>query len=182
MTFGKKLQSLRKEKGMSQDALANQLYVTRQSVSQWENDRTMPSVDLLIKISEIFDTTVDALLGKPETESIPQPMAQAKTLTDKKSIKTAMRYEYSTAVIVLVSMALLFLGMSAVMMFIENNIFSLTPEVLAKFSGIIFNVWENILEYIAGCFVRRGRRSADNYQLCPHAQGGGVRQKTRLYA
>ncbi len=157
MTFGKKLQSLRKEKGMSQDALANQLYVTRQSVSQWENDRTMPSVDLLIKISEIFDTTVDALLGKPETESIPQPMAQAKTLTDKKSIKTAMRYEYSTAVIVLVSMALLFLGMYAVMMFIENNIFSLTPEVLA-------------------------RRSADNYQLCPHAQGGGVRQKTRLYA
>jgi transcriptional regulator with XRE-family HTH domain len=42
MTFGKKLQSLRKEKGLSQDALANQLYVTRQSVSQWENDRTMP--------------------------------------------------------------------------------------------------------------------------------------------
>ena len=175
MTFGKKLQSLRKEKGMSQDALANQLYVTRQSVSQWENDRTMPSVDLLIKISEIFDTTVDALLGKPETESIPQPMAQAKTLTDKKSIKTAMRYEYSTAVIVLVSMALLFLGMYAVMMFIENNIFSLTPEVLARFSGSIFC-------YIDGCFVRRGRRSADNYQLCPHAQGGGVRQKTRLYA
>ena len=145
MTFGKKLQSLRKEKGLSQDALANQLYVTRQSVSQWENDRTMPSVDLLIKISEIFDTTVDALLGKPETESIPQPMAQAKTLTDKKSIKTAMRYEYSTAVIVLVSMALLLLGMYAVMMFIENNIFSLTPEVLARLSGSIFNVWENIL-------------------------------------
>lgn len=145
MTFGKKLQSLRKEKGLSQDALANQLYVTRQSVSQWENDRTMPSVDLLIKISEIFDTTVDALLGKPETESIPQPMAQAKTLTDKKSIKSAMRYEFSTAVIALLSMALLFLGMYAVMMFIENNIFSLTPEVLAKFSGnIIFNVWENI--------------------------------------
>ena len=53
MTFGKKLQSLRKEKGLSQDVLANQLYVTRQSVSQWENDRTMPSVDLLIKISGI---------------------------------------------------------------------------------------------------------------------------------
>ena len=52
MTFGKKLQSLRKEKGLSQDVLANQLYVTRQSVSQWENDRTMPSVDLLIKISD----------------------------------------------------------------------------------------------------------------------------------
>lgn len=143
MTFGKNLQSLRKEKGLSQDALANQLYVTRQSVSQWENDRTMPSVDLLIKISEIFDTTVDALLGKPDTESIPQPMAQAKTLTDKKSIKTAMQYEFSTAVIVLVSVALLFFGVSAVMMFIERNLN--TPEVAARISGHIFNVWEFIL-------------------------------------
>ena len=143
MTFGKKLQSLRKEKGMSQDALANQLYVTRQSVSQWENDRTMPSVDLLIKISEIFDTTVDALLGKPETESIPQPMAQAKTLTDKKAIKTAMLYEFSTAVIVLVSMALLFFCLSAVCIFIERNIF--TPEVAARITGNIFNVWQIIL-------------------------------------
>lgn len=143
MTLGKKLQSLRKEMGLSQDALANQLYVTRQSVSQWENDRTMPSVDLLIKISEIFDTTVDALLGKPETESIPQPIAQAKTLTDKKSIKTAMRYEFSTAVIVLVSMALLFLCLSAVCIFIERNIF--TPEVAARISGNIFNVWQIVL-------------------------------------
>ena len=85
MTFGKKLQSLRKEKGLSQDALANQLYVTRQSVSQWENDRTMPSVDLLLKLSGIFGTTVDALLGKPETESIPQPISSVNILTKKKS-------------------------------------------------------------------------------------------------
>lgn len=56
-----------------------------------------------------------------------------------------MRYEYSTAVIVLVSMALLFLGMYAVMMFFENNMFSFTPEVLARFSDSIFNVWEIIL-------------------------------------
>ncbi|MBQ4262063.1 MAG: helix-turn-helix transcriptional regulator, partial [Ruminococcus sp.] len=59
MSFGKRLQGYRKEKGLSQEALANQLYVTRQSISQWENDKTMPSVDLLLKISEIFGVTVD---------------------------------------------------------------------------------------------------------------------------
>ena len=52
MSFGKRLQGYRKEKGLSQEALANQLYVTRQSISQWENDKTMPSVDLLLKIRE----------------------------------------------------------------------------------------------------------------------------------
>ena len=70
MTFGEQLKNHRKEKGLSQEELANLLYVTRQSVSQWENDKTMPSVDLLVKLSEIFDTTVDALLGKPEKDVI----------------------------------------------------------------------------------------------------------------
>ena len=132
MTFGKNLQSLRKEKGLSQDALANQLYVTRQSVSQWENDRTMPSVDLLIKLSEIFDTTVDALLGKPETESIPQPTAKVGVLKDKKGIITALRYEYATVAIVLFSLALLFAAGAAVILFIENNLYSLTVAVRIK--------------------------------------------------
>ena len=83
MTFGQNLQQHRKDKGLSQEALANQLFVTRQSVSQWENDRTMPSVDLLLKLSDIFGTTVDALLGKPETESIPQPISSVNILTKK---------------------------------------------------------------------------------------------------
>ncbi len=64
MSFGKRLQGYRKEKGLSQEALANQLYVTRQSISQWENDKTMPSVDLLLKISEIFGVTVDEAARK----------------------------------------------------------------------------------------------------------------------
>nr|WP_316611424.1 helix-turn-helix transcriptional regulator [uncultured Ruminococcus sp.] len=51
MNFGQNLQQHRKDKGLSQEALANQLFVTRQSVSQWENDRTMPSVDLLLKLN-----------------------------------------------------------------------------------------------------------------------------------
>ena len=108
MTFGQNLQKHRKEKRLSQEALANQLFVTRQSVSQWENDRTMPSVDLLLKLSEIFGTTVDALLGKPETESIPQPISSVNILKEKKDIRSAMRGSLHTAAVITFSVALFF--------------------------------------------------------------------------
>ena len=127
MSFGKRLQGYRKEKELSQEALANQLYVTRQSISQWENDKTMPSVDLLLKISEIFGVTVDELLGRPEAESIPQPVGQAEILRDKKKIRDAMRYEFSVVSVVLFSLSLAFFGILLLMLFLSNNIFS--PEV-----------------------------------------------------
>ena len=47
MTFGEKLQSLRQRAGMSQDALAEQLHVSRQAVSRWETDAAMPDISLL---------------------------------------------------------------------------------------------------------------------------------------
>ncbi len=121
MSFGKRLQGYRKEKGLSQEALANQLYVTRQSISQWENDKTMPSVDLLLKISEIFGVTVDELLGRPETESIPQPVSQEEILRDKRDIIEAMRYELSEVKVVLFSLSLGFFGLFLLEWFICAN-------------------------------------------------------------
>ena len=141
MTFGKNLQKLRKEKGLSQDALANRLYVTRQSVSQWENDRTMPSVDLLLKLSEVFDTTVDAMLGKAETESIPQPTAKIGILRNKKDILTAMRYGYSTVRVILISLAALFAGTGLLTVYVENSVFS--PEVTALTRNDFLGAWQS---------------------------------------
>ena len=141
MTFGKNLQKLRKEKGLSQDALANRLYVTRQSVSQWENDRTMPSVDLLLKLSEVFDTTVDAMLGKAETESIPQPTAKIGILRNKKDILTAMRYGYSTVRVILISLAALFAGTGLLTVYVENSVFS--PEVTAVARTDFLGAWQS---------------------------------------
>ena len=123
MTFGQNLQKHRKEKRLSQEALANQLFVTRQSVSQWENDRTMPSVDLLLKLSEIFGTTVDALLGKPETESIPQPISSVNILKEKKDIRSAMRGSLHTAAVITFSVALFFGVLSGMMYFFKCNIY-----------------------------------------------------------
>ena len=59
MTFGEKLQSLRQRAGMSQDALAERLQVSRQAVSRWERDETMPETDKVVALADIFGVTTD---------------------------------------------------------------------------------------------------------------------------
>lgn len=124
MTFGEQLKNHRREKGLSQEELANLLYVTRQSVSQWENDKTMPSVDLLVKLSEIFGTTVDALLGKPETDEEPQPIASAPILNDKKSIMRVMRYRWASTRNTLGSLAIHFALFGLLVLLLHESLFS----------------------------------------------------------
>ena len=62
MKFSEKLENLRKSKGMSQEALAQKLNVTRQTVSKWELDQTTPDMNKLIEISKIFEISLDELL------------------------------------------------------------------------------------------------------------------------
>ena len=68
MTFGEKLQSLRQRAGMSQDQLAERLQVSRQAVSRWERDETMPETDKVVALADIFGVTTDYLL-RPQPES-----------------------------------------------------------------------------------------------------------------
>ncbi|WP_298035173.1 helix-turn-helix domain-containing protein [uncultured Dysosmobacter sp.] len=62
MTFGEKLQSLRQKAGMSQDALAEKLNVSRQAVSRWERDETMPETEKVVALADLFGVTTDYLL------------------------------------------------------------------------------------------------------------------------
>ena len=56
---------LRTKKGLSQDELAEQLYVTRQAVSRWENGDTIPNTETLKRLSLLFDVSINTLLGSP---------------------------------------------------------------------------------------------------------------------
>ena len=62
MSFGEKLQNLRKAKGLSQVQLAMQLNVSRQAISKWELGASLPDVENIIEISRFFDTSIDYLL------------------------------------------------------------------------------------------------------------------------
>ena len=63
MEFGEKLQELRKEKGLTQEELAESLYVSRTAVSKWESGRGYPSIDSLREISAYFAVSIDELLS-----------------------------------------------------------------------------------------------------------------------
>lgn len=67
MTLGEKLQKLRAREGVSQDRLADLLGVSRQAVSKWERDETMPEAEKIVRISDYFQVTTDYLL-KDEPE------------------------------------------------------------------------------------------------------------------
>lgn len=59
MEIGTRIRLLRKEKGISQDALARQLGVTYQAVSKWENGSTMPDITMLPIIARFFTVSID---------------------------------------------------------------------------------------------------------------------------
>ena len=62
MTLGEKMKEMRLARGLSQEKLAEQLYVTRQAVAKWEKDQTMPSAENLLLFAELFDCSLDELM------------------------------------------------------------------------------------------------------------------------
>lgn len=70
MEFGEKLQELRKNKGLTQEELAEVLYVSRTAVSKWESGRGYPNIDSLKEISRFFSVSIDELLSSEKLLSI----------------------------------------------------------------------------------------------------------------
>lgn len=75
MTFSEKISALRKQKGWSQEELAEKLMVTRQAVSKWESAQSMPDLDKLLQLSEALDVSTDYLLKDEQMQSAPAPAA-----------------------------------------------------------------------------------------------------------
>lgn len=69
MSIGQKIYELRTAKNMSQGDLANELDVSRQSVSKWETDAAVPDLDKLIKLADVFEVSLDELTGRVISQS-----------------------------------------------------------------------------------------------------------------
>lgn len=67
--FGKRIKQLREENGLSMQALANALEVTKSAVNMWENGGAVPREDILIKISKQFKISIDELLGNKNVDN-----------------------------------------------------------------------------------------------------------------
>ena len=94
MEVGQRLKDLRAEAHMSQDDLAARVYVSRQTISSWENGKTYPDVQSLLLLSEIFDVTVDSLI-KGDVEAM--------TKTVDSDVRTMKRLSYVMTVFIVLT-------------------------------------------------------------------------------
>ena len=87
--FCENLKLLRKQKGMSQEALAQQLNVVRQTISKWEKGLSVPDAELLTRIAELFEVSVSELLGTriEEEKNINEIAAQLALLNEQLAYK-----------------------------------------------------------------------------------------------
>lgn len=69
-TFGQRFTRLRKEKNFTQEEIALKLNISAQAVSKWENDISMPDISILTSIADIFDITLDELLGREKKQDV----------------------------------------------------------------------------------------------------------------
>ena len=90
MELGKQIKKYRQELQLSQEELADHVYVSRQTISNWENDKSYPDVTSLVLLSEIFQISLDKLIkGDIDTmkEVIKQEENQKNSITMAQSIR-----------------------------------------------------------------------------------------------
>ena len=107
MTVGERIQQLRKAAGLSQEQLAEQLDVSRQSVSKWELNDAAPEISKIIALSELFGISTDELLKG--AESIPAAAGEKESIAAIARLNAAekrIRTGFITAVAGLIMLAL----------------------------------------------------------------------------
>lgn len=154
MSLGEKLQKLRKARNLSQEELAAELSVTRQTVSKWELDQSTPELSLLAQISDIFgvttdylikETTSDAAAPKKESISETEVLIARKLMTEKQSARLTL-----CIVLLCIGLAgmLLFYILSRLFPWSYNGIEGLTGYLMGTETTFLFVLC--VLSMIAG--------------------------------
>ena len=113
MEFGKQIKKLRQEAQLSQEELAERIYVSRQTISNWENDKSYPDVNSLVLLSETFQISLDNLI-KGDIEIM-------KDVIQKEEIEKMNRYGG------IYTMMLIASAVSAVPLFMLLGVWALIP-------------------------------------------------------
>ena len=135
MTLGERIYSLRTARNLSQDALAEVLEVSRQSVSKWETDASVPDLDKLVKLSEYFGLTLDELVkgeksGAPEAPEEAAPRTGELTVGVELNLEGRVRIAVGGVLLGFSLLAILFYGLEAGLL--------LLPVLLAGVGCFIF--------------------------------------------
>ena len=96
-TLGRRIQEARKAAGLSQESLGERLGVSRQAVSKWEADTSVPELENLIAMSRIFGVTIGALLGVETPEEAPETEGAASEETEAGTAPAGCRRRAKTS-------------------------------------------------------------------------------------
>lgn len=181
MGLGRKIAYYRKNKNITQDALAKQLGISNQAVSKWETDQSYPDVELLPKIADIFEITMDELFDREEStdEMISDLMNQETHSADSEQNTAALPWEDDGTLRVVV-----FLGRKMVQVDkIKETLGRMHKEITFSYEGEALNIESHInvcCENVAGnikaggyveCGDVGGSIAADSYVECNNVSG-----------
>lgn len=113
MELGKQIKTYRQQANLSQEGLANRIYVSRQTISNWENDKSYPDVNSLVLLSEIFQVSLDKLI-KGDIEDM-------KAVIHKEEIEKMNCYGKMYTIMLIVTVVL------AVPLFMWLNVWAFIP-------------------------------------------------------
>lgn len=163
MIFADKLISLRKKAGWSQEELADQMGVTRQSVSKWEGAQSVPDLEKMIRLSELFGVSTDYLLkdemGEAENAASPAetpqvrrvPMEEANAFLSAKE-RAAKTIAYAVFLCILSPIALLLLNAIS-----ESSAGVLSEDAACGIGVIVLIVLVAVAVVILDCKRRQNR-------------------------
>lgn len=153
MNIGAYLTKARKLKGMSQEEVANTLGVSRQSVSLWECDQTVPSFDNLISLSELYNVNVSVLIGQEEYH---EEIKKEETIINNDGINKEKRYKlYLKLAIIFVSISafLYIIPVASTFVILAGFVFSILSMKNKKTNGNLMTLIFSICFFIASIFV-----------------------------
>lgn len=146
MSLGERISTIRKEKGLSQEAFGNELNVTRQTVSKWELDQAYPEVNKLIEISKKYNVSIEWLIGNQENRNSSDDLTEKQLQTvetifnqylDKKPERQYKKYvKYIFFIFILI------------ILFGWGNYLKMKMEMLESKQNYLINQFNDLEDYI----------------------------------
>ncbi len=150
MEFAEKLIALRKGRELTQEQLAEQLNVSRQSVSKWESGQVVPEVEKIVELSRVFDVSIDYLLKPSELDALSVKTQMLEQQQKKMLVREQKRTRIFKNIMYSVIVYLIFL----VVLLIEHElVFGLESELLWALLGKHTRIAEFIIATVIVIFI-----------------------------
>ena len=155
MSFGSNIGYLRKKKGITQEELAEKMYVSRQTISRWETDSVYPDMETVIKLCELLDCDMETLVRGDASAEYEPASVQAKEQEKEQASKTEIGFE---------------LRRSTVLKVVSDMLFPLAT-VIYLIMGFVWDFWHpGWLIFVVAAFLNPILSAVNRPKLRPKKQ------------